>query len=178
MTYRPGWQSGDGRQVSLPTKFVATTSANRMPTLAAYLGGVTWDFELLKGNQHDKDSPPSGEEDLVASQAEPGLSGNNNTPPWTSTKQLTHMARQLGHKAWTKTFGPGIDTGPSLFTSGASMRIINTTPIVWQPSETGICLLDLFGGISTGLAAVLQAGILVRKYLYVENDDTAHRVSL
>jgi len=38
-------------------------------------------------------------------------------------------------------------------------------------------VLDLFGGISTGLAAVLQAGILVRKYLYMERDETAKRVS-
>jgi len=38
-------------------------------------------------------------------------------------------------------------------------------------------VLDLFGGISTGLATMLQAGILVRKYLYVERDETAKRVS-
>ncbi len=39
-------------------------------------------------------------------------------------------------------------------------------------------MLDLFGGISTGLAVVLQAGIPVQKYLYVEKDETARRVSL
>ncbi len=38
-------------------------------------------------------------------------------------------------------------------------------------------MLDLFGGISTGLATVLQAGILVWKYLYVETDETTRRVS-
>ncbi len=38
-------------------------------------------------------------------------------------------------------------------------------------------MLDLFGGISTGLAVVLQAGIPVRKYLYMERDETAKRVS-
>ncbi len=38
-------------------------------------------------------------------------------------------------------------------------------------------MLDLFGGISTGLVAVLQASIPVRKYLYVERDATARRVS-
>jgi hypothetical protein len=38
-------------------------------------------------------------------------------------------------------------------------------------------MLDLFGGISIGLAIVLQAGIPVRKYLYVEKDETARRVS-
>jgi hypothetical protein len=38
-------------------------------------------------------------------------------------------------------------------------------------------MLDLFGGISTGLVAVLQTGIPVRKYLYVERDETVRRVS-
>jgi hypothetical protein len=48
---------------------------------------------------------------------------------------------------------------------------------VWEYPSEGICLLDLFGGINTGLVAVLQAGILVRKYLYVEKDETMKRVS-
>ena len=38
-------------------------------------------------------------------------------------------------------------------------------------------MLDLFGGISTGLTIVLQVSIPVRKYLYVERDETARRVS-
>ncbi len=39
-------------------------------------------------------------------------------------------------------------------------------------------MLDLFGGISTSLVVVLQAGIIIRNYLYVEKDETARRVSL
>ncbi len=54
---------------------------------------------------------------------------------------------------------------------------MDTTPIVWEYLSKGICMLDLFGGISIGLAIVLQAGIPVRKYLYVEKDETARRVS-
>ncbi len=54
---------------------------------------------------------------------------------------------------------------------------LDTTPIAWEYPFEGICMLDLFGGISTGLATVLQVGILVRKYLYVERDETAIRVS-
>jgi site-specific DNA-cytosine methylase len=38
-------------------------------------------------------------------------------------------------------------------------------------------MLDVFGGISTGLAIMIQAGIPIRKYLYVEIDETAKRVS-
>jgi len=54
---------------------------------------------------------------------------------------------------------------------------LDTTPIAWEYPSKGICVLDLFGGISTGLAAMFQVGILVRKYLYVERDETARRVS-
>jgi site-specific DNA-cytosine methylase len=39
-------------------------------------------------------------------------------------------------------------------------------------------MLDLFGGISTGLATVLQAGIRVHQYLYVEKDEASRRASL
>ncbi len=54
---------------------------------------------------------------------------------------------------------------------------LDITPIAWEYPSEGICVLDLFGGINTGLAAMLQVGILVRKYFYVERDETAKRVS-
>jgi hypothetical protein len=54
---------------------------------------------------------------------------------------------------------------------------LDTTPIAWEYPSKGICVLDLFGGISIGLAIVLQAGIPVRKYLYMERDETARTVS-
>ncbi len=38
-------------------------------------------------------------------------------------------------------------------------------------------MLDLFGEINTSLPIVLQAGIPIWKYLYVERDETAWRVS-
>jgi site-specific DNA-cytosine methylase len=38
-------------------------------------------------------------------------------------------------------------------------------------------LLELFGGIGTGLAAVLQAGIKVQRYVYVDIDDAARQVA-
>ncbi len=53
----------------------------------------------------------------------------------------------------------------------------DTTPIMWEYPFEGICMLDLFGGINTGLATWLQAGIPVWKYLYVERDETTRRVS-
>jgi site-specific DNA-cytosine methylase len=57
------------------------------------------------------------------------------------------------------------------------LSTLDTTPIAWEYPSEGIYVLDLFGGISIGLATVLQAGILVRKYFYMERDETAKRVS-
>jgi hypothetical protein len=55
---------------------------------------------------------------------------------------------------------------------------LDTTPIAWEYPFEGICMLDLFGGINISLATMLQAGILVRKYFYVERDEVVRRVSL
>jgi hypothetical protein len=54
---------------------------------------------------------------------------------------------------------------------------LDITPIAWEYPSEGICVLDLFGGISIGLIAVLQASIPVWKYLYVERDETVKKVS-
>jgi hypothetical protein len=54
---------------------------------------------------------------------------------------------------------------------------LDTTPIAWEYPSKGICVLDLFGGINIGLVTMLQAGILVRKYLYMETNETRRRVS-
>jgi hypothetical protein len=54
---------------------------------------------------------------------------------------------------------------------------LDTTPIAWEYPSKGICVLDLFGGISTGLVTLPQTSIPVQKYLYVERDETARRVS-
>jgi hypothetical protein len=55
---------------------------------------------------------------------------------------------------------------------------LDTTPIAWEYPSEGICMLALFGGINTSLATMLQAGIPIRKYFYVERDETMRRVSL
>ncbi|OAE34653.1 hypothetical protein AXG93_4034s1060 [Marchantia polymorpha subsp. ruderalis] len=86
----------------------------------------------------------------------------------------------IGEEAWSeaslqaeakRASGDWLVGGPN------ALSPLVTTPIAWEYSSEGVCLLDLFGGISTGLAAVLQSGILVRRYLYVEKDETARRVS-
>jgi plasmid stabilization system protein ParE len=38
-------------------------------------------------------------------------------------------------------------------------------------------LLELFGGIGSGLVTVLQAGLKVKRYIYVDVDDAARQVA-
>ena len=49
----------------------------------------------------------------------------------------------------------------------------------WHISFYGSCqtLVELFGGISTGLAAVLETGLTVRRYVYVDNSQVSTRVA-
>jgi hypothetical protein len=44
-------------------------------------------------------------------------------------------------------------------------------------SFQGYLHVGYFGGISTGLATMLQAGVPIRKYFYVERDEVTRRVS-
>jgi hypothetical protein len=53
---------------------------------------------------------------------------------------------------------------------------LDNSTIHWKPPNDGIVLLELFGGIGTSLAAVLQAGIKVQRYIYVDIDDAAQQV--
>jgi hypothetical protein len=45
--------------------------------------------------------------------------------------------------------------------------------ITWTPPKEGITLLEFFGGISTSLEALLQSGMVVRRYFYIDIDPIA-----
>jgi hypothetical protein len=60
-----------------------------------------------------------------------------------------------------------VDNGPPL----------DNSTIHWKPQDDGIVLLELFGGIGSGLAAVLQAGIKVQCYVYIDINDAAKQVA-
>ncbi|OAE21291.1 hypothetical protein AXG93_868s1290 [Marchantia polymorpha subsp. ruderalis] len=108
------------------------------------------------------------------------VSSSLDVPLWDSCHALQQEADRLVKKAWSEASLPAEAervSGGRLVCGLSTLSPLVTTPIVWEYSPEGVCLLDLFGGISTGLAAVLQSGILVRRYLYVEKDETARRVS-
>jgi len=49
--------------------------------------------------------------------------------------------------------------------------------ITWTPPKEGITLLELFGGIGTGFKALLQLGMVVQRYFYIDIDPTARQVA-
>jgi len=49
--------------------------------------------------------------------------------------------------------------------------------ITWTPPKEGITLLELSGGIGTSLEALLQSGMVVQRYFYVDIDPIARQVA-
>jgi len=49
--------------------------------------------------------------------------------------------------------------------------------ITWTPPKEGITLLEFFGGIGIGLEALLQSGMVVRRYFYIDIDPIARQVA-
>ena len=49
-------------------------------------------------------------------------------------------------------------------------------PILWRLPNTGIILVELFRGIDTGLAAVLEVGLTITRYVYMDNSQVSTHV--
>ncbi|PTQ43569.1 hypothetical protein MARPO_0024s0079, partial [Marchantia polymorpha] len=182
--YRPGWESGDGRMSELPVRFISRdrplgSSLAVLASIAGFSGLLTWPDDLLEGNRSAKDTPVYEEVEEMVSLAAV-VSSSLDVPLWGSCHALQYEADRLVKKAWSEASLPSEAervSGGRLVCGLSTLSPLVTTPIVWEYSPEGVCLLDLFGRISTGLAAVLQSSILVRRYLYVEKDETARRVS-
>jgi hypothetical protein len=49
--------------------------------------------------------------------------------------------------------------------------------ITWTPPKEGITLLEFFASIGTGLEALLQSGMVVQRYFYVNIDPIIRQVA-
>ncbi|PTQ47194.1 hypothetical protein MARPO_0008s0049 [Marchantia polymorpha] len=178
--YRPGWQSGDGRLSELPVRFISRdrplgSSSAVLASVAGFSGVLTWPDDLLEGNMSADDTSLYEDVEEVVSFTS-AVTSPLDVPLWSSCQALQLEADRLVKKAWSEASLPAEpDTASAdwLVSGSSALSPLVTTPIAWEYSSECVCLLDLFGGISTGLAAVLQSGILVRRYLYVEKDETA-----
>jgi len=56
---------------------------------------------------------------------------------------------------------------------GELIKLVFCQLITWTPPKEGITLLELFGGIGTGLETLLQSRMVVQSYFYVDIDPIA-----
>jgi hypothetical protein len=94
---------------------------------------------------------------------------------WSTTAQLREATELVVQEAWQESLLPREEEG-SDSTEDHGPPLDNST-IHWKPPDDGIVLLELFGGIGTGLAAILQAEIKVQRYVYVDTDEAARQVA-
>ena len=87
----------------------------------------------------------------------------NPPPPWRTLQELSDQRRHI-----VADLGLG-ETPPT------SSSFSFAQPIRWQPPPECIVLVEIFGGIGTGLAAVLEARITVRRYIHVDNGCATNR---
>jgi hypothetical protein len=178
-SYRLGWQAGDGGKASLPARFIRVHTGN-LADLFAFSGFVDaespWFMETFDENafiihlhmQVDAHVSAKNLESIKVHQ--PGIEA-----AWSTTAQLRKAVELIVQEAWQESLLPREevrsdgqeDHGPP----------VDNSTIHWKPLDDEIVLLELFGGIGTSLAAVLQAGIKVKYYVYVDIDDAARQVA-
>jgi hypothetical protein len=156
-SYRPGWQAGDGRKASLPARFIRVLTGN-LADLFTFFGLVDaaspWFMETFDENavaihlhmQVDAQVSTQNLESIKVHQ--PGIEA-----AWSTTAQLRKAAELVVQDAWQESLLPREEEG-SDGTEDHGPPLDNST-IHWKPPDDGIMLLELFGGIGTGLAAVL-----------------------
>jgi hypothetical protein len=60
---------------------------------------------------------------------------------------------------------------------GEHIRLVFHQLITWTSPKERITLQELFGGIGTGLKALLQSGTVVQRYFYVDIDPITRQVA-
>jgi hypothetical protein len=161
---RPGWSSRDGRKVFIPVAFAATSITMVAEAMFSCSGSVV-DLPcapILLEETLDY-ACNAAEQQILPHLQIPALHFKDPPPPWRTPKELSDHCRHIGAD-----LGLG-ETPPT------SSSFSFAQPIRWQPPPEGIVLVEIFGSIGTGLAAVLEAGITVRRYIYVDNGYAANR---
>jgi len=80
---------------------------------------------------------------------------------------------KVAHKPLVK----ALSSFKSMESHGEPIKPLLHQLITWTPPKEGITLLELSGGIGTGLEALLQSGMVVRRYFYVDMDPIAKQVT-
>jgi hypothetical protein len=177
-SYRPGWQAGNRRKVQLPAQFIRVLTGN-IADLYAFSGYVDVDLSLNKedfdGNAfatHMEGEDPMTVRGLESIKVyQPGVE-----VAWNTTSQLREAANLVIQEAWQESLLPRVEEEVNGKADLGRPPLDNST-IHWRPLEDGIVLLELFGRIGSGLVAVLQVGLKVKRYIYVDMDEAARQVA-
>jgi len=142
-------------------RFISGVRPGRSPlevlaSVAGFSGMVTWPGDLLEGNISTIDTLVY--EDIEEVSSFVATVSSLDVPLWRSSGVLWQDANRLVSQAWREAFVHVEEKEVPQWTpiSGpVGLSPLDTTPIAWEYPSKGICMLDLFGGISTGLATVL-----------------------
>ncbi|BBN10962.1 hypothetical protein Mp_5g07960 [Marchantia polymorpha subsp. ruderalis] len=140
-TYRPGWQSGDGRMSELTVRFISGarplgSSSAVLASVAGFSGVLTWPDDLLEWNRSTNDTPIYEDvEEVVSFPAV--MSSSLDVPLWSSCHALQHEADRLVKRAWSEASLLAEAEGASedrLVCGPSTLSPLVTTPIVWKYS--------------------------------------------
>ena len=167
--FKPGWSLGDGHKESLPISFsnLAGLVDNEaaMYRCVGLADTLPIGNSLLEGNTSALDTTPPSELKVPSRMSLPGRHPKDLLKPWGSSRELTQRCRGLVE---------GVDRG-LLKDSGGQPPLQQMVNLHHSPE--GVVLVELFAGLSTRLAAVLEAGLLVHMYVYVDNNDMVSKAA-
>ena len=163
---RPGWSAGDGRKELIPVVFAAsamTSTADAMFGCSALASDLPCASTLLEETYAFMSGVAETHEHAPVKI--PARHCKDPSPTWGTPLELTRRSREIVEAV----IAPQSSVDPSIS--------LLARPIQWQPPEEGITLVELFAGIGTGLAAVLEAGLKVRRYIHVDSGFAANRAA-
>ncbi len=154
----------------VPMRFISRVRPRQSPlegltSIVAFSGVVTWRNDLLEGNILAIDIPIYKDIEEVSSFVAI-VSSSLVVPLWRSNGVLQQDADHLVSQAWREAFVLVEEEEVprrTLISGLVGLSPLDITPVAWEYPFEGICVFDLFGGINTGLATMLQVGIPVRK---------------
>jgi hypothetical protein len=201
---RPDYAKGLGHKVQLPVRCVAEvrsecvevhSAIREVPAFNASMDWlVTSGTDLLDGNLHAAQAPPPPlEEPMVDGKVQHFLplfsaclplrtstSTPDPPPPWQDLARLQTTATQLAHTVCSSesVSDERVVSSPTpCISAPVYVHPLDTSVISMPHRHEGIVLVELFGGLATGLRAVLQSGTKVSRYVYVDQDVVARRTA-
>ncbi len=127
-----------------------------LASITGFSGVVSWPSDLLEGNISTINILIYEDIEEVSSFVTT-MSSSLDVPLWCSSGVLRQDADRLTSQAWCEAFVLVEEEEVprrTLISGPVGLFPLDTTPIAWEYPSEGICVLDLFGGISTGLTIV------------------------